>query len=96
MTKKKFIFLTVLITAIACLIVIMHIPVLSWILGGEKVFAMRGTFLIITPALILVVSTIAAIFIELLDKKYKKSQQDKVGENKNNKSKSIDNLENKK
>lgn len=96
MTKKKFIFLTVLITAIACLIVIMHIPVLSWILGSEKVFAMRGTFLIITPVLILVVSTIAAVLIELIEKKYKKSQHGELNKSNSGESNSSDNLEDKK
>ena len=65
---------------IACLLVIFHIPFFVLVLGGEKVFALRGAFLIISPIIIITVSVVATIILNILAKKYNlaKSQNSTV------------------
>lgn len=57
---------------VACLLVIFHIPFFTLVLGSEKVFELRGTFLIISPIIIITVSVLATIILNILTKKYKK------------------------
>ena len=80
MTKKKYIALSVVTMIVACLLVIFHIPFFVLVLGGEKVFELRGTFLIISPIIIITVSVLATIILNILTKKYNlsKSQNEKV------------------
>jgi len=80
LTKKKYIALSVVTMVVACLLVIFHIPFFVLVLGGEKVFELRGTFLIISPIIIITVSVLATIILNILTKKYNlsKSQNEKV------------------
>ena len=71
-SKKKYITLSVITMIVACLLVIFHIPFFTLVLGGEKVFELRGTFLIISPIIIITVSVLATIILNILTKKYKK------------------------
>ncbi len=70
MSKKKYITLSVITMIVACLLVIFHIPFFTLVLGGEKVFELRGTFLIISPIIIITVSVLATVIINILTKKY--------------------------
>lgn len=73
MTKCKYVLFCVLTLVVAILIVIFHIPFFTLILGEEKVFNMRGLFLIvITPLIIVAVSIVASIIINKLTKVYKR------------------------
>lgn len=73
MTKRKYVLFCTLTLVVAILIVIFHIPFFTLILGEEKVFNMRGLFLIvITPLIIVAVSIVASIIINKLTKVYKR------------------------